>query len=37
MNSAETYIKDAQVLIIVVGASGLIHSNISYKKWTAWR
>jgi len=32
MNSAETYIKDAQVLITVVGMSGLIHSNISHKK-----
>ena len=27
MNSAETYIKDAQALTIMPGTSGLIHSN----------
>jgi len=32
MNSAEKYINDAQVLIIEVGASGVIRSNISCKK-----
>jgi len=32
MNSAETCIKDARVLIIIVGESGLIYSNISFKK-----
>jgi hypothetical protein len=39
MNSAETYRKDAQVLITTVGTSGLIHSSISYnnKKMDCWR
>jgi len=41
MNSAEAYTKDVRVLIIIVGASGLIYSSISCqkkkKKKTNWR
>ena len=32
MNSAEAYTKDVRVLIIIVGASGLIYSSISCQK-----
>lgn len=39
MNSAEIYMKDGKVVVLIVGTNHLIQSNISYprKKWTAGR